>query len=151
VIEVQHLTKRYGRVTAVDETLLKTNLGGWQKGTMINLERCLTMDGRLEGHLVQGHVDATGICTGRTDKQGSWEFEFSFPRKFAPLLIEKGSIAINGISLTAYSVRKKSFKVAIIPFTFEHTNMQLVQPGDAVNLEFDLIGKYIHRLETLEK
>jgi riboflavin synthase len=138
------------RVTAIDETLQKTNLNSWQTGTLINIERCLSLNSRLDGHFVQGHVDTTGICKKRNEKQGSWEFEFSFPQKFAKLIIEKGSVCVNGISLTAFNVKKKSFIVAIIPFTFEHTNIKEVKPGDTVNLEFDIIGKYILRRVTIE-
>src|SRR5262249_17953152 len=109
------------QVTAIEETLEKTNLDSWIPGTIINLERCLPLHGRLDGHLVQGHVDATGICMKKTEKKGSWEFEFSFPKVFAELLVEKGSVCVNGISLTCYDVKKKSFRAGIIPYTFEHT------------------------------
>jgi riboflavin synthase len=138
------------RVSAIDETLQKSNLGRWKIGETVNLERSLQLNARLDGHFVQGHVDATGICKKRIEKQGSWEFEFEFPRKFADLVIEKGSICVNGISLTAFDVRKKRFTVAIIPFTYEHTNISRVMIGDSVNLEFDLIGKYIQRKLTIE-
>jgi len=138
------------RITAIDETLKKTNLGNWEKGSLINLERCLQLNGRLDGHLVQGHVDATGTCTGKIIKDGSWEFEISFPRAFAELVIEKGSICLNGISLTAFAVKKKHFKVAIIPYTFEHTNLKTLEPGQTVNLEFDMIGKYLLRRLSLK-
>lgn len=131
------------RVTAIDETLQKTNLGNWETGTVVNLERCLPMNGRLDGHLVQGHVDATGTCITVEEKAGSWEFEFEYPRKFSHLVIEKGSICLNGISLTVFAVKKKKFKVAIIPYTFNHTNIAGLKKGDRVNLEFDIIGKYI--------
>jgi riboflavin synthase len=137
------------RVTAIDETLKKTNLGFWQNDETVNLERCLPVNGRLDGHFVQGHVDTTGICKKRQEKKGSWEFEFEFPKKFAALIIEKGSICVNGISLTAFNVKKKSFCVAIIPYTFEHTNIKGIEPGKTVNLEFDLIGKYILRKSTI--
>jgi riboflavin synthase len=137
-------------VTAIDETLQKTNLNSWQTGTIINIERCLSLNSRLDGHFVQGHVDTTGICKKRNEKQGSWEFEFAFPKKFAELIIEKGSVCVNGISLTAFNVKRKRFTVAIIPFTFEHTNIKEVKAGDAVNLEFDIIGKYILRRVTIE-
>jgi riboflavin synthase len=137
-------------VTAIHETLKKTNLGSWQPGTAVNIERSLLLSSRIDGHFVQGHVDATGICKRLKEKAGSWEYVIEFPRKFAELIIEKGSICVNGISLTAFEVKKKSFTVAIIPFTFEHTNIGQVQPGDAVNLEFDLLGKYIQRRVTIE-
>lgn len=137
------------RVTAIAETMKKTALGSWKPGTLINLERCLALHDRLDGHIVQGHVDCTALCTRRVEKNGSWEFRFGFPRKFAPLVIEKGSVAVNGVSLTAFDVRKKSFKVAIIPYTFEHTNLSAVAEGQSVNIEFDLIGKYLLRSLSL--
>ena len=98
---------------------------------------------------MQGHVDATGLCIKRKEKKGSWEFEFRFPKKFAGLIIEKGSICVNGISLTCFDVKRKSFRVAIIPYTFEHTNMKQLQEGDLVNIEFDIIGKYLLRTLSL--
>ena len=133
------------KVTAVAETLAKTALHQWKIGSAINLERSLLPSSRLDGHFVQGHVDTTGTCKKIKDKQGSYEFEFDFPKKFAPLMIEKGSICVNGISLTAFDVKKASFKVAIIPYTFAHTNLQYLKENDEVNLEFDMIGKYILR------
>ena len=137
------------RVTAISETLGKTALDEWKEGTAINLERCLRINDRLDGDFVQGHVDATAICIEKKEKDGSWEFEFEFPKKFSELIIEKGSICINGISLTAFNVKEKSFTVAIIPFTFEHTNINEVKPDDAVNVEFDILGKYV--LRSLKK
>jgi riboflavin synthase len=137
------------QVTAVAETLAKTNAGSWKTGDLLNLERAMVMNGRLDGHLVQGHVDTTGTCIRVEDQAGSWLFEFSFPDRFAHLVIEKGSISVNGISLTAWNVTNNSFSVAIIPYTFEHTNLKQVKPGDPVNLEFDMVGKYIHRFQTL--
>ena len=140
------------RVTAIAETLEKSNLGAWALETPVNIERCLPMNGRLDGHFVHGHVDCTGTCKDLKERNGSWEFEFEFPKKFAPLVIEKGSISINGISLTVFNVKKKCFTVAIIPYTFEHTNMGLVKPGDKVNIEFDMLGKYlVRRLSLKEK
>lgn len=144
-LTVEEIKENCHRVTAIDETLQKTNIGDWKEGSLINLERCLQLNARIDGHLVQGHVDATATCTKRKEKKGSWEFEFEFNKKFAELVIEKGSICINGISLTAFNVKKKSFGVAIIPYTFEHTNIKKVQKGDSVNLEFDMIGKYLVR------
>lgn len=137
------------RVTAIEETLKKTDLSAWKDGTIVNIERCLLVNARLDGHFVQGHADTTGICKKREDKGGSWEFEFEFPKKFAELVIEKGSISVNGISLTAFNVKRRRFTVAIIPYTFEHTNINQVNPGDLVNLEFDIIGKYILRKVTI--
>jgi riboflavin synthase len=138
------------RVTAIEETLNKTNLGKWQAGELVNLERSLKMYSRLDGHLVQGHVDTIAKCVKRTEKEGSWEFEFSFPKKFGALIIEKGSVCVNGISLTAFNVKRKSFTVAIIPYTFEHTNIKSVSEGQSVNIEFDMIGKYVLRKSTLD-
>jgi riboflavin synthase len=149
-LTVEELTGSMHRVTAINETLQKTNAGNWKVGDSVNIERCLKIVGRLDGHLVQGHVDTTGICKKRADKDGSWVFEFEFDKKFAALVIEKGSICVNGISLTAFNVKKKRFSVAIIPFTFEHTTIQYVCEGDAVNIEFDLLGKYILRKLSLK-
>ena len=139
------------RVTAIGETLKKTNLSTWETGDLINLERSLTPESRLDGHLVQGHADSVATCIGVKEKQGSWEYEFSFPGKFAELVIEKGSVCINGISLTAFGVKKKSFKVAIIPYTYEHTNIKAVRKGAIANIEFDIIGKYVLRRLSLKR
>jgi len=144
-LTVEKIDGSVHQVTAIDETLKKTNLKDWAEGTLVNLERCLTVNGRLDGHFVQGHVDSTGKCLKRIEKKGSWEFVIEFPKKFAELIIEKGSICINGISLTAFNVKKNRFTVAIIPYTFEHTDIREIKPGDLVNLEFDLLGKYILR------
>jgi riboflavin synthase len=149
-LTIEEIAGLLHRVTAIDETLQKTNAGNWKVGDSVNIERCLKIDGRLDGHLVQGHVDTTGICKKRTEKDGSWVFEFEFDKKFAAMVIEKGSVCINGISLTAFNVKKKRFSVAIIPFTFEHTTIQHVHEGDAVNIEFDLLGKYILRKLSLK-
>ncbi len=138
------------RITAIEETLRKTNLSEWKAGTLINLERAVKVGDRLDGHLVQGHVDGISICIKKWVKNGSWEFQFKIPGKFAPLLIEKGSVAINGISLTCFAVKKKSFRVAIIPYTYDHTNMCDIQIGDAINIEFDMAGKYIQRRSDLD-
>lgn len=137
------------RVTAIDETLSKTTLGSWQPGDLVNIERCMQMNGRLDGHIVQGHVDATGICDNAVTKEGSWEFRITIPSRFAPLIIEKGSISLNGISLTIFDVDLTGFTIAIIPYTFEHTNLNQLKKGDAVNIEFDMIGKYVNRLHQI--
>ena len=150
-LTVEEIMNGAHRVTAIEETIKKTNLAAWAPGQLVNLERCLVMNGRLDGHLVQGHVDATGTCIARKEKEGSWEFDFECPKKFAALVIEKGSICINGISLTAFEVKKKSLRVAIIPYTFEHTTMKQLQEGDEVNFEFDMVGKYLLRRLSLEK
>lgn len=139
------------KVTAIDETLKKTTLRDWKMGRIINLERCMQMNGRLDGHIVQGHVDTTATCTNRTAQNGSYTFSFKFEEQFAHLVIEKGSISINGTSLTVFDVSKNSFTVAIIPYTFDHTSISQVQPGEQVNIEFDMIGKYISRLAELKR
>lgn len=133
------------QVTAIAETLAKTNLDTWQTGTLVNLERCMMLNGRLDGHLVQGHVDAVAECIALADKQGSWEYRFAFDAQFAPLVIEKGSITLNGTSLTVFDVTENQFSVAIIPYTYQHTNIHTVQAGTMVNIEFDLLGKYVQR------
>lgn len=150
-LTIEEIKENTHRVTAINETLAKTNLDNWKIGDLVNLERSLKLESRLDGHFVQGHVDATATCTEIKEIQGSRELEFSFPKKFSELVIEKGSICVNGISLTAFGVKKKSFKVAIIPYTYEHTNIKAVQKGDAVNIEFDLIGKYILRKLSLRE
>ena len=150
-LTVEEIRENSHRVTAIDETLQKTTIGNWKEGTWVNLERCLQITGRIDGHLVQGHIDTTATCTKRKEKEGSWEFEFDFPKKFAALIIEKGSVCINGISLTAFNVKKKSFTIAIIPYTFEHTNIKEVKKGDGVNIEFDMIGKYLLRRLSLKE
>ena len=134
------------QVTAIAETLLKTNLRNWQPGTIINLERCMQLNGRLDGHIVQGHVDCIAECTGIDEKSGSWEFDFNFPEGFSNNIIEKGSVTINGISLTLFNVAHHSFTVAIIPYTYQHTNMNVLKKGDFVNIEFDVVGKYVERI-----
>jgi len=139
------------RVTAIEETLKKTNLENWQNGTLVNLERCMTMNGRVDGHIVQGHVDTTAICIDTKDANGSYEFRFRFPEEFAHLVIEKGSISLNGISLTIFNVDRNSFSVAIIPYTYTHTNIQQIKEGDTINIEFDIIGKYVNRMLALQK
>lgn len=150
-LTVEEVQENQHRVTAVLETLEKTALDQWKEGKLVNLEQSLLPSKRLDGHFVQGHVDTTGICEKIKDKDGSWEFTFRFPKNFAPLVIEKGSISLNGISLTIFDVKKESFSVAIIPYTFEHTNLQSLIEGDKVNLEFDMVGKYIVRNEQLSK
>lgn len=145
-LTVEELKDGLHRVTAIRETLEKTNLDTWKPRDLVNLERCLQMNGRLDGHIVQGHVDATATCTHRKVLDGSWEFRFEFPKKFSHLVIEKGSISLNGISLTIFNVKKSRFDIAVIPYTYEHTNIQSIKPGDKVNLEFDMIGKYVSRM-----
>lgn len=139
------------RVTAIDETLKKTNLATWQAGTLVNLERCMTMNGRIDGHIVQGHVDTTATCIEKKDADGSWEFRFQFPSEFSTLIIDKGSVSVNGISLTLFNAGIDAFSVAIIPYTYAHTNIQQVKEGSTVNIEFDMIGKYVNRMLALPK
>lgn len=133
------------RVTAISETLQKTNLSQWQPGRKVNLERCLTMNARLDGHIVQGHVDTVGTCIERKDMEGSWLFTIQHPVG-EYITVEKGSICLNGVSLTVVNSQDDQFSVAIIPYTYEFTNFHQLQVGDIVNLEFDVIGKYIQRL-----
>ncbi len=148
-LTVEAINESRYQVTAVAETLSKTNLGDWKAGDIINLERCLQPSGRLDGHFVQGHTDTTGYLIEKKDLNGSWELTIRFDPAFAPYIIEKGSIAVNGISLTAFGVANDRFSVAIIPYTYQHTNLFLVKAGDAINLEFDMLGKYIVRWAKL--
>ena len=134
-------------VTAIQETLNKTNLGALQVGAKVNLERAMLMNARLDGHLVQGHVDVVGVCTEARETEGSWLFSFEYPETVDYVTIEKGSITVNGVSLTVVNSGKNTFSVAIIPYTYEHTNFHQLQKGSPVNLEFDLIGKYIEKLQ----
>jgi riboflavin synthase len=133
------------KVTAVAETLAKTNLGLWRKGDPVNIERSLKIGDRLDGHFVQGHTDATATCIERTELTGSWLFRFRFPAAFAALVIEKGSVCINGISLTAFNVGTDECTVTIIPYTYSHTNFNSIKEGSVVNIEFDVLGKYLLR------
>ena len=144
-LTVDQLAAGRHRVTAIEETLRKTTLNNWEAGTTVNLERCMLLNSRLDGHIVQGHVDTTAVCIERNELAGSWEYRFQFPERFASLVIEKGSIAVNGTSLTCYHVGKDSFRVAVIPYTYEHTTINTVLEGTAVNIEFDLLGKYVQR------
>lgn len=149
-LTVEEVSNNLHRVTAINETLNKTNLFEWHRGTQVNLERCLAMNARLDGHIVQGHTDTTATCTTKSDLNGSWEYTFRFDSEFAALVIEKGSISLNGISLTIFNVTENSFTVAIIPFTFNNTNINQVEENSTVNIEFDMIGKYINRLQSLK-
>ncbi len=136
-------------VTAVAETLLKTNLSTWKEGRVLNLERAMKLGDRLDGHIVQGHVDTAGTCIDRKEVDGSHLFRFRFPEQFAALIIEKGSICINGVSLTAFNAGRDTFEVTIIPYTLEHTTFRYLQAEDPVNLEFDILGKYMLRMKEL--
>jgi riboflavin synthase len=135
-------------VTAIQETLLRTNLADWQVGAKVNLERCLQYNGRLDGHIVQGHVDTIGICTSIEDQGGSWKFHFSYETN--DLTVEKGSIAVNGTSLTVVDSHLGNFSVCIIPYTYEFTNFNTLKIGDKVNLEFDILGKYVAKWMALK-
>jgi len=133
-------------VTAIDETLTKSTLGLLKPGDKINLERCMIANGRFDGHVVQGHVDQTGTCVAVKDMNGSWLYTFEYDPAQGNVTVEKGSISINGVSLTCFNSTHNGFSVAIIPYTFEHTNFHQIKTGDRVNLEFDIIGKYVKRL-----
>lgn len=134
------------RVTAIDETIQKTNLSGWQVGKKVNLERCMAANGRFDGHIVQGHVDQVGKVSAIKDQDGSWVFDLEYDPAIGNVTVEKGSITINGTSLTCFNSRSGAFSVAIIPYTYEHTNFHQLKVGDQVNLEFDIVGKYIQRI-----
>jgi len=133
-------------VTAVNETLNKSNLRTLQKDSLVNLERCMSANGRFDGHIVQGHVDQTGECVSVKEDNGSWIFSFQYDANNSNITVEKGSITVNGVSLTCFNSSSNSFSVAIIPYTFDHTNFRELKVGDKVNLEFDIIGKYVQRL-----
>ncbi|EJF11631.1 MULTISPECIES: riboflavin synthase [Pontibacter] len=133
-------------VTAIDETLQKTNLNSVQVGDKMNLERCMSANGRFDGHIVQGHVDQVAVCESVEDQNGSWVFTFRYDSSLGNVTVEKGSVTVNGISLTVVNSQEDRFSVAIIPYTYEHTNLHQVKPGTTVNLEFDIIGKYVARL-----
>ncbi|PBQ32034.1 riboflavin synthase [Sphingobacteriaceae bacterium] len=133
-------------VTAIDETLKRTNLGELLIGSLVNLERCMPATGRFDGHIVQGHVDTTATCKEVNDLKGSWEFTFEHQKSNTNITVEKGSITINGVSLTVVKSTDTGFSVHIIPYTFEHTNFKSFKPGSVVNLEFDIVGKYVARL-----
>jgi riboflavin synthase len=149
-LTVEEIKNGMHRVTAIEETILKTNAGSWATGNVINLERCMQLNGRLDGHIVQGHVDCTAECVDVIEKAGSWEYIFPFPERFAAFIIEKGSVTVNGISLTCFNVTDNKFTVAIIPYTFDHTNMSSLKKGDMVNIEWDMIGKYVNRINSLK-
>ena len=134
-------------VTAIDETLQKTNLNNLAVGDVVNLERCMPANGRFDGHIVQGHVDGTATCLSVTDEQGSWVFTFKLAQpENARYIVNKGSVCINGISLTVVNCVDDTFSVAIIPYTFEHTNLHSVKTGSTVNIEYDIVGKYIAKM-----
>ncbi|MBD3863040.1 riboflavin synthase [Olleya marilimosa] len=137
------------KVTAIKETLDKTNIGDLQINDIVNIERAMKLGDRLDGHIVQGHVDQTAICIEATETNGSWLYTFEYDPKLNNITIEKGSITVNGVSLTVVNSQKNSFSVAIIPYTYEHTNFKQFKIGTKINLEFDVIGKYVKRLNEL--
>lgn len=145
-LTVVDITADTYKVTAVQETLSKTNLGKLVIGDLVNLERCMQLNGRFDGHIVQGHIDQTGFCQKITEQDGSWLFDFEYDSGSGNFTVEKGSICVNGISLTAYNTVENGFRVAIIPYTFQHTNFHKMKKGDLVNLEFDIIGKYLMKI-----
>lgn len=148
-LTVVHIDGNQYYVTAIDETIKKTNLGNLQKDDLVNLERCMPANGRFDGHIVQGHVDQTAVCTKVTDLNGSWQFDFEYIDVAKNITVEKGSICINGVSLTCFNSGINTFSVAIIPYTFEHTNFKNLKAGDSVNLEFDIVGKYIQKMVSI--
>ena len=147
-LTVIDIEKNCHTVTAVKETLDKSALKNLKKGDVFNLERAMKLGGRLDGHLVQGHVDDIAKCVDMKMNEGSWIFTFSFNEKFKNLIIEKGSICINGVSLTVFNVTKNSFDVTIIPYTYDNTNFNKINIGDIVNIEYDMIGKYLARFNN---
>jgi len=136
-------------VTAIQETINKTNLGGWKINDSVNLERAMKLGDRLDGHIVQGHVDQMGVCTYIEETQGSWRYTFEYDASLHNITIEKGSVTVNGVSLTVVDSKPNQFSVAIIPYTYEHTNFHSFEVGTQINLEFDVIGKYVSRLHGL--
>lgn len=137
------------KVTAIHETIIKTNIGTWKENDVVNLERGMKLGDRLDGHIVQGHVDQTAICTSIIEQNGSWLYTFFYDTQAGNITIEKGSITVNGVSLTVVNSQVDQFSVAIIPYTFEHTNFRYFNVGSVVNLEFDVIGKYVARIHEL--
>ncbi len=150
-LTVEEIKGNFHRVTAINETLTKTTLNTWQTGKEINLERCIQLSARLDGHIVQGHIDTTANCISKTEKEGSWVYQFQFAptQMFESLIVEKGSIAINGISLTLFDIDRNFFKVAIIPYTYTNTTIKEIIPGSITNIEFDIIGKYVLRSQQV--
>lgn len=155
VVKIDNEKKTY-TVTAIKETILKTNLGFWEVGSEVNLERSMMMNGRLDGHIVQGHVDQTVVCKKVEEADGSWYFTFEYEidkekAKQGYMTVEKGSVTVNGVSLTVVNSKENSFQVAIIPFTYEHTNFHTFEVGSVINIEFDIIGKYLSKLLVINQ
>lgn len=145
-LTVESVSGNSYKVTAIDETLKKTNLGNLQTGDVVNLERCMPAGGRFDGHIVQGHVDQTAVCTSVEDQQGSWLITFEYSPEQGNITVEKGSVCVNGVSLTVVNSNDNSFSVAIIPYTWENTGFHTLKAGSVVNLEFDILGKYIQKI-----
>lgn len=137
-------------VTAINETIQKTNIGSWKPGDLVNLERAMKIGDRLDGHIVQGHVDQIGICKKILTSNGSWIYSFEYDRSQNNLTIEKGSVTVNGVSLTVVNSQVNTFEVAVIPYTYEHTNFKTLKTNDPVNLEFDVLGKYVSKLLAIK-
>lgn len=150
-LTVVHVDADTHTVTAIDETLKRSNLGALHIGDQINLERCMQINGRLDGHIVQGHVDTTAQLKQVEESEGSWVLTFGFDPQFAKYIVDKGSITINGISLTVFNEHNGTFQVAIIPYTWEHTNLSKLSIGNSVNIEFDIIGKYVEKMMREKK
>lgn len=150
-LTVVAITGNAYKVTAIDETMKRTNLGQLKLYDVVNLERCMPANGRFDGHIVQGHVDTTAICKTVADLNGSWEFVFEYEANPQYITVQKGSITINGVSLTVVQSELNLFSVCIIPYTYEHTNFKTIVPGSSINLEFDIVGKYVARLLALTK
>lgn len=150
-LTIEDVSANSYRVTAIQETINKTNIRDWKEGDIINLERSMQMNGRIDGHIVQGHVDGVAKCKSKVDRTGSFEYIFTFDEKNAALIIEKGSVCVNGVSVTAFNVTENTFTVAIIPYTYNHTNFQRIEENDIVNIEFDMLGKYVARIITLNE
>jgi len=149
IVKVDKKKKQY-TITAIDETLEKTNLRQWKVGYEVNLERAMRLDGMIDGHLVQGHVDQTAVCTSVIEVDGSWIFKFSYKKNKESITVSKGSISVNGVSLTVVDSKINHFSVAIIPYTYIHTNFHNFKKGSLVNIEFDIIGKYVVRLLDIQ-
>jgi len=145
-LTVVEINENQYTVTAIEETLLRSNLSDWKPGTRVNLERCMPASGRFDGHIVQGHVDTTGTCVNVEERDGSWNYHFEYEANENNVTVEKGSITINGVSLTVVESSINKFSVSIIPYTYEHTNFHSLVVGSRVNLEFDIVGKYVARL-----
>ena len=147
-LTIEEIKNGFYKVTVIKETLDKTNINTWKQDCTVNLERAMIFNDRLNGHIVQGHVDTTATCIDKKNLKGSVELTFTFKKKFSHLIIEKGSVCVNVVSLTAFKVKKKKFTVAVIPYTLEHTNLSTIQVDTKVNIEFDILGKYVNRITS---